>query len=56
MLKSNTTLTVLDLSENNIGNVGAADLAEALKSNATLTRLDLSLQLVYNGRIAAWLM
>ena len=59
---------MLDLSENNIGDVGAAGLAEALKSNATLTRLDLSENniggvvaadlseaLKSNGRIAAWL-
>ena len=42
VLKSNTTVTKLDLSSNYIGDVGAAGLAEALKSNTTLTVLKLS--------------
>ena len=38
----NTTLTQLDLRDNNIGDAGAASLAEAMKVNTTLTQLDLS--------------
>ena len=40
-LKYGAALTVLLLSKNDIGDVGAASLAEAVKSNATLTKLDL---------------
>ena len=40
-MKVNTTLTQLNLSENNIGDAGAASLAEALKVNTTLTQLHL---------------
>ena len=36
-LKSNTTLTVLELAYSAIGDAGATGLAEALKSNTTLT-------------------
>ena len=39
-LKSNTTLTKLDLSHNRINDAGAAGLAEALKSNTKLTELE----------------
>ena len=42
VLKSNTTVTKLDLSRNFIGDSGAAGLAEALKSNTTLTVLNMS--------------
>ena len=42
VLKSNTTVTKLDLFDNDIGEAGAAGLAEALKSNTTLTVLELS--------------
>ena len=41
-LKSNTTLTELNLSSNFIGDAGAASVADALKSNTTLTKLNLS--------------
>ena len=41
-LKYSAALTVLLLSGNDIGYVGAAGLAEVLKSNTTLTELDLS--------------
>ncbi|KAG0025896.1 hypothetical protein BGZ82_009786 [Podila clonocystis] len=40
-LKTNTTLTNLDLWGNSIGDNGAQSLAEALKNNSTLTTLDL---------------
>jgi Ran GTPase-activating protein (RanGAP) involved in mRNA processing and transport len=36
-LKSNSTLTTLDLAGNSIGSNGGQALAEALKSNSTLT-------------------
>ena len=42
VLKSNTTVTELDLSHNFISAAGAAGLAEALKSNTTLTVLNMS--------------
>ena len=42
VLKSNTTMTKLDLSRNFVGDSGAAGLAEALKSNTTLTVLNMS--------------
>ena len=41
-LQSNRTLQRLDLSENEIGYLGAAALAQALKKNQTLTHLQLS--------------
>ncbi|KAI8602835.1 hypothetical protein EDD21DRAFT_413601, partial [Dissophora ornata] len=40
-LKTNTTLTTLNLRYNSIGNEGALALLEALKTNTTLTTLDL---------------
>jgi len=40
-LKTNTTITTLDLSYNDIGHEGAKALAEALKNNTTITTLDL---------------
>ena len=41
-MKVNTTLTELDLRNNNVGDNGAASLAEAMKVNTTLRRLYLS--------------
>ena len=41
-LKENTTLTRLDLANNNIHDQGAAVLTEALKENTTLTRFGLA--------------
>ncbi|KFH69340.1 hypothetical protein MVEG_04154 [Podila verticillata NRRL 6337] len=41
MLKTNSTLTTLDLTGNSIGNNGAQALAEALMTNSTLTTLNL---------------
>ena len=38
-LATNTTLTYLDLSDNNIGDSGAEFLANALARNTTLTQL-----------------
>ena len=38
-VKVNTTLTQLDLRDNNIGDAGATSLAEAMKVNTTLTQL-----------------
>jgi hypothetical protein len=46
ILKYNTTLTTLYLSDNNIGNEGASKLSDALKYNTTLTELHL-----YNNNI-----
>ena len=40
-LKSNTTLTTLDLQRNSIGDEGACTLGDSLKSNSTLTILNL---------------
>ena len=42
ILKVNTCLTTLDLSENGIGAAGVKSLSEALKGNTCLTTLDLS--------------
>ena len=42
VLKTNTTLTNLDLSHNNLGPAGAQSFATALKANTTLTNLFLS--------------
>ena len=44
VVKINTTLTILDLSANNIGPSGAESLATALKTNKTLRNLYLSPQ------------
>ncbi|KAF9933676.1 hypothetical protein BGZ67_004171 [Mortierella alpina] len=41
-LKTNSTLTTLDLRSNAIGDSGAKALGEALKTNSTLTTLDLT--------------
>ncbi|KAG9064010.1 hypothetical protein KI688_004124 [Linnemannia hyalina] len=40
-LKTNSTLTILSLRSNSIGDNGAQALSEALKTNSTLTALDL---------------
>ncbi|KAG0097773.1 hypothetical protein BGZ93_002021, partial [Podila epicladia] len=40
-LKTNSTLTTLNLWSNSIGDNGAQALADALKTNSTLTTLDL---------------
>ncbi|KAG0248331.1 hypothetical protein BGZ95_008108, partial [Linnemannia exigua] len=45
-LKTNSTLTTLDLSYNPIGEGGAVVLAEALKTNSTLTTLTLHCNLI----------
>ena len=37
----NTSLTKIDLIDNNIGNKGAKAIAEALKVNTSLTQIDL---------------
>jgi hypothetical protein len=39
-LKTNTTVTYIDLDRNNIG-AGAVALADALKTNTTVTSIDL---------------
>ncbi|KAG0059741.1 hypothetical protein BGZ89_000158 [Linnemannia elongata] len=52
-LKTKSTLTTLDLSENEIGDNGAVALAEALKTNSTLTALYLgSNSIGDNGAVA----
>ncbi len=44
------SITTLNVSANNIGDKGAASLAEMLKSNTTLERLDLSSNVIdYDG-------
>ena len=40
-LKSNSTLTELNLYQSSIGDSGARALSDSLKSNSTLTKLDL---------------
>ena len=42
VLETNTTLTNLELSDNNLGPAGAESLATALKTNTALTNLELS--------------
>ena len=42
MLKDNTTIVELYLSENKIGNEGAISLADGLKVNSTIVKLNLS--------------
>lgn len=44
-LKSNCTLTEMDLSDNNFGPEGASKLARMLEENNTLTSLDFSCSL-----------
>ncbi|KAF9176758.1 hypothetical protein BGZ50_009716 [Haplosporangium sp. Z 11] len=52
-LKTNSTLTTLDLRNNSIGDNGAQALSEALKINSTLTTLDLSANSIGdNGAVA----
>ena len=46
VLKINTTLTILDLSANNIGPSGAESLATTLKTNTALTILELSANII----------
>ncbi len=41
LLKENKTITIVDLSSNNIGDVGTGKLAEALKENKTITKVAL---------------
>ena len=44
------SITTLNISANNIGDTGAAALAEMLRSNTTLERLDLSSNVIdYDG-------
>ena len=40
-LKTNTTLTEINLGDNSIGGEGAKAIAEALKTNTTLTQINL---------------
>ena len=42
-----TSLTTLSLYNNNISDVGAMTLAEALRTNTTLTNLDLSFNIIH---------
>ncbi|KAF9962085.1 hypothetical protein BGZ72_010691 [Mortierella alpina] len=42
VLKTNTTLTTLDLQSNSVGDIGAQALSEALQTNSTLTTLALN--------------
>ncbi|KAG0196550.1 hypothetical protein BGX28_009996, partial [Mortierella sp. GBA30] len=52
-LKTNSTLTTLDLSSNSIGENGAIALSEALKTNSTLTTLHLKRNSIGdNGAVA----
>ncbi|KAI8604942.1 hypothetical protein EDD21DRAFT_411569 [Dissophora ornata] len=47
-LKTNTTLTTLNLGDCSIGNEGTLALSEALNTNTTLTTLDLGYNLIGN--------
>ena len=49
-LKENTSLTTLNLLDNNIGAAGAKDIAEALKVNTSLTTLNLLSTTLIFGR------
>ncbi|KAG0358602.1 hypothetical protein BGZ54_010353 [Gamsiella multidivaricata] len=52
-LKTNSTLTTLNLESNSIGDNGALALSEALKTNSTLTSLDLQYNSIReNGALA----
>ena len=53
VLKTNTTLTELDVSGNKIGGAGAAALAEAIKTNSTVTRLYMSKNGIGDAGVAA---
>jgi hypothetical protein len=48
-LKVNAVLTMLWLGGNEIGDVGAKAIAEALKVNAVLTKLDIRINDLYMG-------
>ena len=52
-LSSNTSLTYLDLSSNEICDSGAASLSQALSVNTSLTYLDLSSNKIYNSGAAS---
>ena len=52
-MKVNTTLTRLELTDDNIGGAGAASFAEAIKVNTTLTQLDLSNDNIGDAGIAS---
>ncbi|KAF9176569.1 hypothetical protein BGZ50_000303 [Haplosporangium sp. Z 11] len=52
-LKTNTTLTTLDLGNNSIKDSGAVVLSEALKTNLTLTILDLGINSIGNNGAVA---
>ena len=53
VLKTNSTLTELDLAGNSIGDSGFAEMAEVLKTNSTLTWLNLSVNSIGDGGCAA---
>ncbi|ORZ15526.1 hypothetical protein BCR41DRAFT_406194 [Lobosporangium transversale] len=52
-LKTNTTVTTLDLWDNSIGNEGAFALSKALKINKALTTLDLALNSIEKEGVLA---
>jgi Ran GTPase-activating protein (RanGAP) involved in mRNA processing and transport len=52
-LRHNSTLKELELRDSNIGNVGAAALAEALTHNSSLTEIDLNWNLIGDDGAAA---
>lgn len=51
LIKTNTTLTTLNLTNSQIRNEGAQALAEALKTNTVLTRLDLAYNEIDHGMV-----
>ena len=53
VIKTNSTVTELNLSKNMVGDDGVAALAEAIKTNPTLTELNLSKNVVGDDGVAA---
>lgn len=45
-MQTNTTITHVNLNENNLGSAGAIAMAGAIKSNRTLEEVDLSLNYI----------
>ena len=53
-LKMNSTLTSLDIEDNELEGEGALAISEALKLNSSLTSLDISMNNIENGGATVW--